>query len=324
MARLHSVLTLSPAKIAGIYTLLGMGWIGTSDNLAAWLAQSQADLTVIQTVKGWGFILLSGLLIFGLTVYRERQLETTQSRFRIANQHLHVLHRVLRHNIRNNMNVVTGHLELILENSSDKQLRKYASAALSSTEEFCDMAEKLRVIDEVDPNDPATGPKNIVSIVEPLLRDVQSSYPDVTIDRHLTTVAYVHGGPAMRMIFDELLTNAIDHAERPLEALRIGVTVTTTKDSVRVEISDNGPGIHPDELDALRAGHENQLLHTSGAGLWVVTWLVELFDGEISFDSDRSEGTTVTIEFDRSSPMSYAAETAQNEVPMLAPEGRQF
>ena len=53
-------------------------------------------------------------------------------------------------------------------------------------------------------------------------------------------------------------------------------------------------------------------------------WLVELFDSEISFDSDRSEGTTVTIEFDRSSPMSYAAETAQNEVPMLAPEGPQF
>lgn len=72
----------------------------------------------------------------------------------------------------------------------------------------------------------------------------------------------------------------------------------------------------------LRSGHENHRFYTSGAGLWVVTWLVELFDVEILFDSELNEGTTVTTVIDRVSSVSYAAEPAQNEVPTLVRETR--
>lgn len=317
MDRLQSILALSPVKIAGIYIVGSIGWIVSSDTFAAWLARSQAELSRIQTVKGWVFVVASGLLILGLTSYRERQLEATQDRFRIANQHLHVLHRVLRHNIRNNMNVVMGYLQLIDEHGKPS-VREYARNALVATQDFCEMADKLRIIDDMDPNDPGAEAINLVSLIDSVRSDILENHPEVRIQADLPGAAYVNGNSGIRIIIEELLQNAIEHCDRPTADLLIEISVDRNSEAVSITISDNGPGIHADELAALESGQETKLLHTSGAGLWLVTWVVELFGGEIDFDTSH-DGTTVTLTFPRSSTVEYFAEAAKNEIKSLDP-----
>ncbi|MCL4519284.1 MAG: PAS domain S-box protein, partial [Thaumarchaeota archaeon] len=57
-------------RITGIYTLLGVLWIIASDRLLELTVPDLHALTVIQTYKGWVFVLASGLLIF-LVLHRE-------------------------------------------------------------------------------------------------------------------------------------------------------------------------------------------------------------------------------------------------------------
>lgn len=60
----------SPARhafrVAFIYALAGCGWILFSDRLLAALTEDPAVLSMLQTAKGWGFVVLSGVLLFVL------------------------------------------------------------------------------------------------------------------------------------------------------------------------------------------------------------------------------------------------------------------
>ncbi len=51
-------------RIAGIYTFLGALWIAASDKLVMLMSSDAATGMVIQTYKGWAFVLVSGLLIY--------------------------------------------------------------------------------------------------------------------------------------------------------------------------------------------------------------------------------------------------------------------
>jgi len=53
-------------KIVLVYVLVGAGWIFFSDKLVASLFTDPRDLTVVQDIKGWLFILVTAILLFFL------------------------------------------------------------------------------------------------------------------------------------------------------------------------------------------------------------------------------------------------------------------
>lgn len=64
------------SQIALLYGLIGLVWITVSDVvIAQWYGTSEgAILTQAQTIKGYGFVLISSLLLYGLVVYFNRHL----------------------------------------------------------------------------------------------------------------------------------------------------------------------------------------------------------------------------------------------------------
>ena len=61
-------------------------------------------------------------------------------------------------------------------------------------------------------------------------------------------------------------------------------------------ITDDGPGIHPEEYEVITGKSEiTQFNHASGLGLWLVYWIVQRSGGDIEFQSSES-GSTVTIQ----------------------------
>lgn len=53
-------------KIAGVYALFGALWILLSDRAIELLVADASDLTQLQTIKGWSFVVLTALLLFFL------------------------------------------------------------------------------------------------------------------------------------------------------------------------------------------------------------------------------------------------------------------
>jgi len=66
MKQTQSKSNLSPFKIAVIYAVAGGLWILFSDRILASLIQDPHILTRLQTYKGWGFVVVTALLVYGL------------------------------------------------------------------------------------------------------------------------------------------------------------------------------------------------------------------------------------------------------------------
>ena len=56
---------------------------------------------------------------------------------------------------------------------------------------------------------------------------------------------------------------------------------------------DDGPGIPDWELESLDAGTESPLQHSTGLGLWQLSWAVTTLNGDVSFDT--TDGTAVEM-----------------------------
>jgi len=56
----------APVRITLIYLIFGGLWISLSDQVVAWLVVDPGSITWLQTVKGWGYILLTTLLLHQL------------------------------------------------------------------------------------------------------------------------------------------------------------------------------------------------------------------------------------------------------------------
>jgi signal transduction histidine kinase len=101
-------------------------------------------------------------------------------------------------------------------------------------------------------------------------------------------------------IFTNLITNAVKYC--PLEGGKIEVKVARVEEEIHISISDNGPGLPEDVLTRLRMKlHSISQKGTgsevgSGFGLLLVKNFVELFSGDLSFESS-SAGTVAHIKF---------------------------
>ncbi len=205
-------------------------------------------------------------------------------------QRLEVLNRLLRHNLRNEMNVVAGNAELVERQLADQNLSErldlIAETATRITAQSDKVGQVSRTFDEDGTVTVALG-----ELVTNKIRDARDRYPDAEIITDVPGDLDAGVDPAIDIALDELLANAVEHndAADPTVTVRVrdgdGFSI--------LEVADDGPGIDPHELAVLEEGEETALKHGSGVGLWVVYWTVEQFGGRLEFEND-GRGCTVT------------------------------
>ncbi|WP_136717251.1 histidine kinase N-terminal 7TM domain-containing protein [Halorientalis salina] len=209
-------------------------------------------------------------------------------------QRLDVLNRLLRHNLRNEMNVIAGNAELVERKLSDTELVDRIEQIEATASEITARSDKVgRVARMLD--DAETVEMNLEDIVMAEVEQIRERYPaaDITVD--IPSKRRVVAGSSVTIAIHELLANAIEHNDgQPA----VSVTSRASEQFTVLEISDNGPGIDDHELDVLDEGKETALQHGSGVGLWVVNWVVEQFGGRLVFEND-GDGCTVTMKLPR-------------------------
>ncbi|MFB6148164.1 MAG: sensor histidine kinase [Halobacteriales archaeon] len=290
---------LTPAKIAGLYAGFGLLWITLSDYVVFEVLGADEALPAIQTVKGSVFVAASAAIIYGLTSRRERQLVESRENLEHVSERLRVLQRVFRHNIRNDMNVIKGYVDTARDGVQSNAVERQLSIASDTAEDVIAIGEKLQTVDRYELTNYVDHEIDLVRVVENEVDAFARHHPRASIDVGSPTEAVVRGDRSIHEVVSELLENAARHFDDPLEQLHVEVRVTREPGRTRMRISDNGPGIPPKELIAIREGHESNLHHTSSIGLWVVHWLCERLDADIAIDSEIGDGTDVTIEFSR-------------------------
>ncbi|KAA9398793.1 PAS domain S-box protein [Haloarcula sp. CBA1130] len=256
------------------------------------------DVRVIPLYRAYGVV--SGHLISLRDITERRQRE----------QRLDVLNRLLRHDIRNEMNVVKGNADL-LRDTADADERERLNRIISTVDDIVDRSNKIgRVTEalETEQHSPTVLQKLLASVVS----DARDRHPDVAITLSCEDDLWIQGGPSIRIALEELVENAVEHRAADADLAEVDITAIRTDGTpgVRLAVHDNGPGITDHEREVIRSGTETPLKHGSGVGLWLVNWIVRNLGGRMSFPATDEPGTTVELQLPAAEPAHATDEAA--------------
>ena len=216
-------------------------------------------------------------------------------------QRLSVLARILRHDLRNQLTVIVGQADRLEEHLSSPEAVEAASAIQDAGEELVSISENIGQFSTIlaDPQpDQTVLLMDLTEVLHDAVDVVRDRYgsESVSIETAITENVVVEASPFLPKALVELLENAIIHNDESAPHIGIRVETDPAPDGwVDVRIIDNGPGISADEVEIHDSDIETQLDHSTGVGLWLVRWVVTASGGEIEFETDGFDGTTVRI-----------------------------
>ena len=218
-----------------------------------------------------------------------------QQRLEAQRDGLEILNRVVRHDIRNDLQLLVAYGDLLADHVTDEGA-SYLSSMSDSVDNAIDLTRTARDIAETmlrtdaDPEAVALGP----------VLDEQIDAADSTHDATVTVEGSI---PAVQVLADEmlasvfrnLLNNAVQHNDTDDPTVR--VSVTERDDRVRVRVADDGPGI-PDERRESVFGKGQKGLDSDGTGigLYLVNTMVAHYGGEVWIDDAEPRGAVVIVE----------------------------
>lgn len=210
-------------------------------------------------------------------------------------RHTDVLERVLRHNLRNSLTVIHGHASALEVGPT----REGSVAAIrDETQSLIEMANEVQELDQLIHSKTPLEVLDVVGIVRQAVRSIRMGRPDAIIDVESPDAASVTGITELRIAVEELLDNAVKHADQAEP--HVDVRVEANDQHVSVQIEDDGPGIPAEEVAILQSGHDiEQIQHGSGMGLWLVRRIVQQSNGTLTFDADGHRGTVVEIDLSK-------------------------
>jgi len=202
-------------------------------------------------------------------------------------QRLEVFNRVLRHNLRNQLDVIRSHAETLARRTDAGE--DHAERIIAAVDELAAMGDRARKTDRIMSMGDEMGDVSVTETVRGAVESVDSADSAVNVTSNLPPEARVTTNEeALYAAVTSALENAIEHADS-----QVTVTLEAQPDGHAVVVDDDGPGIPEAELAPIETGTETSLQHGRGLGLWQLRWGADKLNGELSFDTDG--GTTVRI-----------------------------
>jgi PAS domain S-box-containing protein len=201
-----------------------------------------------------------------------------------------VIHRVLRHNLRNDMGVIRGYTEL-LEESLTGEEADLAQRIHTTAERLIDLSETAQKLEKNLDTPPELKPIDVVPLVSRVTTQINAAQSEASITVTAPNTAIAQTAPRLETAIWELVDNAATHAG---DTPTVTIEVAVTDDEVLIRVLDDGPGLPEMEQWVLLSGDETPLVHGQRLGLWLVYWIVTSLDGDLDVLDERS-GAAIEI-----------------------------
>jgi PAS domain S-box-containing protein len=200
-------------------------------------------------------------------------------------QRLEVFNRILRHNLRNQLDVIRSHAEEL----ADRTTGDHAERIVAAVDELAGIGRRARDADRILSKNETLTEVDIAQTLRETVETMAATGSDVTVTTELPKEARLRTDEeTVTMAVESALENALEHA-----ASAVTVAVEDGPDGCVITIADDGPGIPAEALRPIEAETETRLQHGRGLGLWQLRWCVDTLNGELSFETGA--GTTVRL-----------------------------
>ena len=222
--------------------------------------------------------------------------KVTEHRLERQRDDLDLLNHVLRHDIRNHLQLVSAYADF-LEDHVDEEGREYLDTVRESAKNAIALTSTAKDMADVMLQTTADHePVELDSTLTTQVHEIRDAHPQtvVTVDGPVPAVS-VMANDMLSSVFRNVLKNAIQHNDKPTPELT--VSFVEAADAVTIRFADNGPGI-PDAQKPEIFGKGEKGLDSAGTGigLYLVKSLVESYGGDVWVEDNDPVGSVFVVE----------------------------
>jgi signal transduction histidine kinase len=234
---------------------------------------------------------------------RERieEIETTSADLAATNrtlqersQMVRVLNRILRHNVRNDVNVILGRAEIAAERATDPRTSEDMQEIHDVAEELARLSDRTRRITHLVAESEDTAAVDLAARLPAALGPLDDASNDATVAIDIAADLDPVSVPApLPDAVGDVVGLIVDNAEGPV-AVEVTLSRTDCEDGsrgVQLRIEDDGNGLPAMDVEAVTSRTETALEHADGVGLWLLEWTAEEAGGTLQLN-----GTDATLE----------------------------
>ncbi|QLG29124.1 ATP-binding protein [Halorarum halophilum] len=253
---------------------------------------------------GWGRFSFAvggvGGLLMGIiearSIERGRAAERAVTRAEMAEDQqkwFDYLNGLLRHEILNTVNVLSGNVTLLVE---ENDLDDETLDRLETVQRQCRNMElvirDVRVLIEATTGDAELGPVDLADVVADEVQDLRDAHGSATVEVDVPETLPVVADELAGRVFSNLLTNAVKHNDGENPVVR--VTARESDDWVVCRVEDDGPGV-PDWKRENLFERSNDGGTDHGLGLYLVRTLIERYRGTVELTETGPAGSVFTV-----------------------------
>ncbi|MXR50293.1 PAS domain S-box protein [Halovenus sp. WSH3] len=223
---------------------------------------------------------------FGFAIYSDITEQRTYER------HIQVIHRILRHNLRNELSVILSAAQLLEAESDREQIEQRAAQISHHAHELASLGKEAQTLERVLTEDRALEPVDAVSMCTEAAEHLRERL-DGTVTVDGAESLQVEAIPELSTAIEALIENGIVHND---DDPTVRVSARYEPKRAVIEIADDGPGIPASERrPVFERGDITQLQHGTGLGLWLARCTVEICDGQLEYERTENGWTVVRM-----------------------------
>lgn len=213
-----------------------------------------------------------------------------------------VLSRLLRHDLRNELNLLYGYIDAARTNTDDPD----ALAALDDAGEQIrrivgrsDQVGNLRDLLEQS-YDAESRPVRLAEVLEERVVAARKRFPDADVSIGDVPGVRVYADDLLPAAFEALIENAVVHNDKETPVVEVDALDRGT--DVVVRVHDNGPGVPAGQEDLIFGREDVDVVHHgTGLGLFLVDNIVKNYDGAVWVEDNDPEGAVFAVRLQHAS-----------------------
>ena len=253
---------------------------------------SHEHLTLLQSIAHLAGISIEKAQLYQETIRKSREIEA-------RNKELDDFTYVVSHDLKEPLISVEGYAKMLwheYQQQLDEGGREYLQAVMDSCLHMKRLIDDLLLLSRISKLTEKRTRIELAPLITDVLEELRFSIrerkAEIIVEEGLADVVAVD--THLRIVFRNLIANALKFCDKPVPRIEIGSTVSP--EATTLFVRDNGIGIEPTHFDKIflifQRLHRKDEYEGVGAGLTIVRKIIESLGGKIWVESTVGQGTT--------------------------------